>query len=47
MLTEVHLGQTISDEEIREGKLANLLTKEDFDVPAQVSTYCSYILCCC
>ena len=32
--TDVCLGWTISDEEITEGKLANLLTQEDFDVPA-------------
>ena len=30
---ETHLGQTISDEEIREGKLTELLTEEDLNVP--------------
>ena len=31
---EICLGQSIFDAEIREGKLTNLLMKEDFDVPA-------------
>ena len=34
---ETHLGWKISEEEIKEGILTELLTKEDFDVPAQVS----------
>ena len=32
--TEICLGWSISDAEIKEGKLMNLLRKEDFDVPA-------------
>ena len=42
---ETHLGWTISDEEIREGKLTKLLSKEDFDVPAQISIYYNYLQC--
>ena len=34
---ETHLGQTISDKEIREGKLTDLLTEEDLNIPTQVS----------
>ena len=44
--TEVCLGQTISDEEIWEGKLTNLLIKEDFDVLAGVCIYYNYLLFC-
>ena len=42
---ETHLGWTISDEEIREGKLPKLLPIEDFDIPAQVGIYYSYLSC--
>ena len=40
---ETHLGQMISDEEIKKGKLTELLTEEDLNVPAQVSICYSYL----
>ena len=43
----VCLGWSISDAEIREENLTSVLTKEDFDVPAQISIYYSYLLDCC
>ena len=36
---KICLGQSISDTKIREGKLRDLLIKEDFDVSAQVNIF--------
>ena len=40
---KIHLGQSISDAEIEEGKLMNLFRKEDFHVPAWVSIFRCYL----